>query len=347
VTTAELIGARFAGWGFVPAIVSEVFEDPSPDAIAEALDAFCATRLGARVAQPEFFEASVGSVHGLTLEDGRRVVVKVTSARRPRAFLEAMQSVQRRLAAARFPAPLPLAAPARLGRGIATAESLLDTGDHPDGRDPAVRRTMAAGLAAVVDRCRALGAPEALQHSPIGPSRTMGIWPEPHDARFDFAGTRAGAEWIDEIARRALDVLRSDAGERVVGHGDWRAEHLRFADGRLSAVYDWDSLRIASEAAHAGSAAHAFAANWRIDQRQLPTAGEARAFIEDYEAARGRPFSAPERAVANASLVYTMGYTARCQHSDAVTGFATGPSNAGSAADFLADHAGELLRRYS
>lgn len=347
MTTAELIGARFADWGFVPAIVSEVFEDPSPEAMAAELDGFCAGHLGARVAQPEFFEASVGSVHGLTLDDGRRVVVKVNGARGSTAFLDAMQSVQGQLAAAGFPAPVPLVRPTRLGRGMATAESLLDAGDHPDGHDPGVRRTMAAGLEEIVERCRALGAPEGLEHSLIGPARGPEIWPEPHDARFDFAGTRAGVEWIDAIARRALDVLREDEGERVVGHGDWRAEHVRFADGRISAVYDWDSLRIASEAAHAGSAAHCFPANWRIDQPPLPTAGEARAFIEDYEAARGRPFSAPERAVANATLVYTMGYTARCQHSDVVTGFATRPANAGSAAQFLAEHAGDLLGAYS
>ena len=32
--------------------------------------------------------------------------------------------------------------------------------------------------------------------------------------------------------------------ELVVGHHDWSGKHFRFADGRVTVVYDWDSLRL-------------------------------------------------------------------------------------------------------
>jgi hypothetical protein len=75
--SAALIAERFAVWGEVPHVVREVFGDPDPAGMAEALERFCDRELGAGVERAEFFEASVGSVHGLRLLDGRCVVVKV------------------------------------------------------------------------------------------------------------------------------------------------------------------------------------------------------------------------------------------------------------------------------
>jgi hypothetical protein len=337
----------------LPAIVREVFPDPSPGAIAAALEDFCRRTLGAGIAGTEFVAASVGSVHGLALRDGRRVVVKAHGARTSVAFLDAMQTVQRRLADRGFPAPVPLVVPVPLGRGVAVAETLLDGGRVADAHDPAVRRAMAAGLARLVDLARPLAGLPGLRESmmAIPPGR---LWPAPHDARFDFAATASGAEWIDRIARAVRELLDRPAGELVVGHTDWRAEHLRFEDGRLSAVYDWDSLAVDREPVIVGSAAHAFTANWAADDGpHVPTRAEALAFVGDYEAARGRAFTPAEARVARAALVYAMAYTARCEHSDALTDFgrrapnaeASGgtPAPAGSARGFLAAHAAALL----
>ena len=43
-------------------------------------------------------------------------------------------------------------------------------------------------------------------------------------------------------------------------------------------------------------------------------------------AARGTPFGADERAAARAALLYAMAFTARCEHSDLLTGFGTRPA---------------------
>jgi hypothetical protein len=333
--------------------VRAAFPDPSPDAVGRAVDAFCRRELGAAVAAAEFLAAGVGLVHGLRLADGRRVVVKAHPPPTPARFLAAVHAVQRALVEQGFPAPAPLASPAPLGRGLAVAENLLDAGDVPDARRPAVRRAMAASLADLVRRCRRFvglaGLGERAAQRDDG-----GLWPVPHDARFDFAATARGAEWIDDVAARARARRDRPMGDLVVGHHDWRAEHLRFAGGRPVAVYDWDSLGVTREPVLVGSVAHAFTADWRRpERRQFPSLAEALAFVREYEDARGSAFESAEREVVEAALAYAMGYTARCEHSDALSAFgrrrpAPPPSSPavppGSARAFLAANAAQLLR---
>jgi hypothetical protein len=333
-----------------PLILRELFADAWPDGVAAALAEIEARLLGAPIRITELFGAGVGCVHGGPLPDGRGVVVKLHASRVAVPFLEAMQEVQRHLAADGFPCPQPLAGPIGFDRTTAVAESLLDRGTDADAHEPAVRDVMAAVFAWLIERCRPLVRLDALRDHPM--RRAPGaLWPVPHEPRFDFEATSAGAEWIDRIAAEALSV--PTAGDWVVGHGDWRVEHLRFERGAVSAVYDWDSVRIDREPALVGAAAYAFTANWsREDLVYLPTLEEALAFVADYEQARGAPFTAAEHRAARASLVYMMGYSARCRHSDVLTDMGRRPPRPGSPPEieegtgqaFLAAHAAELLR---
>jgi hypothetical protein len=343
---------EYAEWGFVPYVVRDLFEDPSPAAVAASLDEFCRQALGSGIERSEFFEASVSSVHGLRLLDGRRVVVKLHGPGVSTAFLEAVQAVQRHLVTGAYPAPEPLLAPTPLGRGTAVVESYLDRGERGDAHDPDVRRALAVGLADLVERCRPLVDLAGLREHPMATDATR-LWPVPHDGRFDFEATSAGAEWIDQIAAEAKPIREREVGDLVVGHYDWRVEHVRFEDGRVSAVYDWDSLSIGREPALVGSVAHAFTSNWtKSDWMQFPTLEEALAFVSEYENARGTPFDDAERAVVRGSLAYTMAYTARCEHSDALTEMGQSePASARAAVPpltaraFLGAHAAELLGR--
>src|SRR3954452_18535001 len=201
---ADLVAAELAASGDLAHVVRAVFPAPTPAGVADAVEGFCERALGAPVAGAEFFAASVGSVHGLRLRDGRRVVVKVHPPRASVAYLEAMQSAQRHLAAAGFPAPAQPAPPPPLGPGSALAETLLDRGEPPDGHDPAQRRAMAAGLAELVALARPLTGLDGLRQS-IMAVAPGALWPRPHDDRFDFAATARGAEWIDRIATVARD----------------------------------------------------------------------------------------------------------------------------------------------
>jgi len=350
--TAALIAAQLKDWGFVPSVVRDVFEDSTPERIAVTLDELCRRSLGSSIERSEFFRASVGSVHGLRLRDARRIVVKVHRTEASAAFLVAMQTVQRTLATEGFPCPEPLLGPTRLGRGMAVAEALLDRGGPADTHDPAIRRELAKALASLVECCRGLTALEGL-HQGLMASRRRHLWPRPHDGRFDFEATSAGAAWIDAIAADARRVLDgSDAGAWVVGHTDWRAGNMHFDAGKVSAVYDWDSLRIVPEPALVGSVAHLFTADYAApDRRQVPTLDEALGFAADYEAARGKAFTGEEARVLRAALTYSMGYTARCEHSDRSTDFGrhspvlakSSSVPVDSARGFLAAHGAELL----
>ncbi len=347
---AAVIAATYARWeGYLGHVERDVFGTTDPPELVAAVDAFCRERLGSGVGGYEFYAASVCSVHGVRLTDGRRVVVKVHRAGADTAHLEAVHAVQRHLADAGFPAPRPLVAPAPLAGGVAVAETMLSRDGWADAHDPAVRRLVAAGLARQIERCRELIDLPGLKASGLV---TRQLWSRPHDRRFDFVATAAGAEWIDRLAAEAWSRLGDEAaGDVVVGHNDWRVEHLRFAGGVLSAVWDWDSVSLGPEPAYVGSAAHTFPSDGTIDGlRCVPTLAEALAFIADYEEARGAPFSAAERRTATVSLVATMAYDARCEHSDARTAMGTRPPRSASnsvPADgfcgFLAAHGPGLL----
>jgi hypothetical protein len=123
------------------------------------------------------------------------------------------------------------------------------------------------------------------------------VWPEPHDLRVDLAGTAAGAEWIDDAARDARATLMATALPNVVGHLEWRVQNLAFA-GRVSAIYDWDSVALVPEAALVGSASVIHPVDWRLQQPDpLPTLEQLDGVVADYEAARGAPFDDDEGEV--------------------------------------------------
>jgi len=134
--TADLIAQSFACWGEVPRIVHDVFEDIAPTAMAAALDEFCKRVLGAGLERGEFFDASVGSVHGLRLRDGRRVVVKLHGNRASAAFLVAVQAVQRHLCEKRFPAPEPLVAPTPSAEVLRPPKRSWTTASMPTPTNP-------------------------------------------------------------------------------------------------------------------------------------------------------------------------------------------------------------------
>jgi hypothetical protein len=309
----RLIDAIAAGMQESPVIERDVFGSEEPALAASAIERFCVEHLGAEVAECLFFVSSIGCVTGVVLHDGRRVVVKAHQPDKSEARLRACQSVQRVLADRGFPAPRPLLPPTPLGRGLAVVEAYLREGEIGDGHEPAVRRALAAGFATLVGTIRPSELSEALPgawFSTLGPR----LWPRPHNALFDFEATARGAEWIDALAARARAVPL--AGEAVVAHFDWRIEHVLLREGRIATVYDWDSLHLEREPVAVGAAASAFTARWDLDppREPVPSLDEKRAFVAEYEQARGRPFTRAERAVLWASCAYSTAYIARCQH---------------------------------
>ena len=316
-----VIGATVASWGGIDLpLERELFGTTDPDGIAAAVDGWCRSELGARIARYVFFDASSGSVHGVELTDGRAVVVKGHRPDADVAYLRATTAVQRALAASGFPAPEPLAGPVRSGAGHLTAESFLAQSRPADARAPEVRAALAEGLARFVT----LAAPEidALQGH-VHPLHRLvdGLYPVPHSRRFDFAATASGAEWIDDLMRDARGWLAATLPRiEVVAHGDWRAQNVSLRDGALDAVYDWESVAAMEEMGALAAAALTFGIDWSVHQdRRFSTPTEILAFVTDYAAARGTPLADDERARLARHLVVSLAYGARCEHADADT----------------------------
>ena len=308
---AEILTSELAGDAC--AVERDVFGTADPAAIASAVDRFCRERLRAAIAAGLFYRSSIGCVFGLQLDDGVRVVLKAHQPDKSAARLAGCQRVQAALHARDFPCPEPLLAPAPLGRGLAVVERHLERGERADAHEPAVRDELAARLHELIAVARAARLGRDLGGSWFGALPPQQLWPRPHNPRVDFERSAAGAEWIDALARRARAVPL--AGERTLGHFDWRIEHFRFERGRISSVYDWDSLHFEREPIAAGTAAYGFTADWdRQDVFPAPTLDEIRAFLESYERARGRAFAEEERRTAHAACVYALAYHARYQH---------------------------------
>ncbi len=311
----ELIGAYLERW-HSPFLLQAIFRRADPQLIASTIVAFCQSQLGSAIDETRFFEASQGAVFGLRLSDGRGIVIKAHPPTRSLAALSAVFAVQRYLVASGYPCPDPLLPPKPLAAGHAVVEELVDEGVYHDAHDPFYRRSLAQMLAQLI---KLLNSPAALpdvdSHALDRRLPSDVLWPAPHNAIFDFSATSAGAEWIDDIARRAKAAIASGAGKLVIGHTDWSIKHFRYIGKHVRVIYDWDSLALDKEPVIVAGAATGFTYNEMWTTSPFPTPEESFAFVQEYELARGQPFTQAERSTLAAARAYNMAYAARCEHS--------------------------------
>jgi hypothetical protein len=311
------IASHLAEWD-VPHVELAIYGTRDAQRIADTLEEFCRRELKAVPAETLFYQSSVGAVAGLRLRDDRQIVIKAHQPDWERPRLEEVARLQSIVAAQTGLAPKVLCGPARLGSGFATVEEYVHRGSKRNGHEPVVRRALAHSLFRVVEHLAAAAPASALPSSLLSAARTSELWPRPHSKLFDFDATHRGAEYIDEIATAARARV-TPAGRQVIGHSDWRAEHVRFDGDTPVVAFDWDSLCKEREPALVGATAHMFCADWsRDDAVQAPTLEEARAFVADYEAAAGSQFTRAERALCGAAFAYAVAYTSRCGHAGGV-----------------------------
>jgi hypothetical protein len=79
-------------------------------------------------------------------------------------------------------------------------------------------------------------------------------------------------------------------------------------------IYDWDSLRFDKETTLVGHTTTHFPYTEYFEVPRRASPEEARLFVEEYEIARGVPFSERERIAVSAAATYGLAYTARCEH---------------------------------
>ena len=295
-----------AGMGRLEA---EVFGTQDPSVAANTLEAIAMAATGERVAAASWYRSSVAAVAGVVLEDERDVVIRAYQRSMSRQFLEAVVRVQGQLADGSYPCPAPVGDVVVVNGALGRAEwSLSDPG--PRRLDTAEMGVSARGFADLVSRAAGLDH-RGLEHHPMQLPETD-LYPTPHSPLFDFDATAGGAEWIDDIAWAARAAMTR--GEAVISHGDWSARNVRLGPSEVQCVYDWESLRYGSESTSVGMAAATWSALGIPHEPLAPSATEIVSYIEQYEVARGRPFPEAERRNARAAAVYTLAYTARCEH---------------------------------
>ncbi len=203
--------------------------------IAAMIEGLITERCGP-IADAVFYRPGVGVLAGVRLVEGSEVVVKVHRDNVSAERLAAVHKVQALVAESGLPAPRPLVGSTKLAAGTAIVEELL-RGTGANGRDPAVRRALADGLHGFVTTAPLVGRVDV--GSPhLARSSEAPLWFEPHDLRFDFEATSAGAEWIDALARLARRRLEQPDPNVVIGHFDWRIENLSFNGTEITGIYE-------------------------------------------------------------------------------------------------------------
>ncbi len=304
-STGEVIAAVIAEHGGEPAVVHRAIHGTDdPQVIAGQVEALVKATLGVAVVGARFHAASVGSVTGITLADGRGVVVKAYQDRWSRPFLDAVVEAQTVLHLVGVPCALPLAPPAPLGRGLATIETWLPDPGPTVVFGPAERRASAEGLAGLIAAAPEL---EGLRAHPML-ERSGGLYPTPHSPLFDFEATAVGAEWIDTYARAASS--HTTAGRSIVAHTDWSARNVRLSASGVEAVYDLDSLAWTTLPAALAGAAMSWRAFGETSDGPAPGADEARDWLADFP----EPLAPDEERSFWAHALFHLAYTARCEH---------------------------------
>ncbi|MFT7838603.1 phosphotransferase [Saccharothrix sp. BKS2] len=247
----------------------------------------------------------MSAVFGLRLAGGREVGVK---AREDDGRAASCVAAQTRLADRGFPCPRPLTPALRVGALAVHAEEFRPGGDLLRGDSPDV----AARCAAVFARLMAelsdvtvtppLPNPRWVRWDHPGP----GLWPA---IKFlDDRDQDAVPAFVVDVAVRVRERLLAADLPCVLGHADFEAQNLRWREGDVWAVHDWDSLGWQPEAALVGAACGAFAS---ASPPTLAPVGSSAAFLEVYQDLRGRGFSAEEREVAWAASLWPAAHNAR------------------------------------
>ena len=297
--------------------------------ISTLLNSYCQQKFSSEILSCTFAYLSVGATFVVQLRDRQPVVLKAYSSQQTLSSLHASLQVQQAMAEAGFPCPQVIQFPQQIEATILTAQSFCQdshtiTKSLSEETSPfvsersnpdyitTVRRTMAQHLAQLIQQSK----PYLNQDFPIWmESRSPKLWPQPHNVLFDFEETAAGAEWIDEIALPAKQILRTATGPLVVGHSDWSLQNMSFSRSKLICVYDWDSLRIGLEPCFVGGAARLYRHDWRIGPPEPAiSVAEVHDFIRTYEIARRQSFTQTEHQILGAAIVYTAAYGMRCAH---------------------------------
>ncbi len=273
--------------------------------LPEWLLRWCADRLGDEPVGVLFEVRQMSAVFGLRLADGRDVVVK---AREDDGRAASCVAAQARLAERDFPCARPLT-PAVTVDGLAVhAEEHRPGGELLRGDSPDVAVRCAAVFARLMAELADVTVPPPLPNPRWVRWDHMGagLWPA-IPVLDDRDQSAVPAHVVEAAARTRARMLDADL-PRVLGHADFEAQNLRWRDGDVWAVHDWDSLGWQPEAALVGAACGAFAGAFPPTLAPIESSA---AFLATYQDLRGRRFTAGEKEVAWAAGLWLAAHNAR------------------------------------
>lgn len=251
-----------------------------------ALIAWCRAELGAVPVRVLFTQRATSEVVAFRLDDGREVVVK--RRREPVGRVEACLRLQAALFASNYPCPRPLTGAGVVGGLTVHAEEYDDRGELLMGDHAALAAPLAIAYADLAERLDRMH--DLVNAQVLVPPVWMAWWSQrpwsPHPLVPSFLYDAA-----DRLRHRLADVYLPG----VIGHADWEAQNLRATNGRLVVVHDWDSLSWAPEALLVGCAAAVFPAQSQPETASLSASAT---FLEQYQVAREREFTAEEIEIA-------------------------------------------------
>jgi hypothetical protein len=258
----------------------------SPDDLPDWLPGWCVDQLGDEPIEVLFAHRSISVVFGLRLAGGRDVVVK---AREDEGRAVSCVGAQARLAERGLPCARPITPVVGVGALAVHAEESLPGGELLRGDSPEVAVRYAAVFARLMTELAGVTIAPPLPNPRWvrWDHKDPGLWPA-----IDFLDERdqsvVPAYVVDTAARVRTRLLAADL-PCVLGHGDFEAQNLRWQDGEVWAVHDWDSLAWQPEAALAGAACGAFAS---ASPPTLAPIESSAAFLAAYQDRRGRRFTA-------------------------------------------------------
>lgn len=269
------------------------------------LPAWCVEQLGDEPVSVLFELRSISAVFGLRLADDRDIVVK---AREDDGRAASCVAAQARLAERGFPCAQPLTPATSVGALTVHAEEFHPGGELLGGDSPEVAVRYAAVFARLMAELVGVTVAPPLPNPRWArwDHTDPGLWPtiEEMDARDQDAVPQ---HIVDTAYRVRKRMLATDLPS-VLGHADFEAQNLRWHDGDVWAVHDWDSLAWQPEAALAGAACGAFAS---ASPPTLAPVESSAAFLAAYQELRGRRFTTEEQEIAWAASLWPAAHNAR------------------------------------
>jgi hypothetical protein len=306
---AEILAGEFRDRTY-KADLATLVRDRGFEEVERWIDELTQAQLGVPPSGALFAKKSVGAVFGIVLESGEPAVLKLFNKSLSHSELSAMHRCLAVGGAHGFPVARQRSEIFEADEGVFAAFYGYLDGAHRDPHEPPVRRELSRSLAEL----NALLAPLETSGLPLSPGRQATLWPAPQHIWEMREIDDEDGRFIAAHGLAAQLTLKKSKLPLLASHLDWGVKNIRFRDDAVCAVYDSDSVHAASEAECVGRAAAQFTAQWDIPARLTPTASEAQAFVDEYQAARGRKFSRAERALAAAAARYSVAQAARLEH---------------------------------